>query len=281
VKITTSGGKVCGLDFLNAQLGCICGHKYWDKDYDGVYDQCLDVPLSGWTIQLFRLENGVWVYQTEKVTDACGLYCFCGLDPYKTYMVKEVMKCDWEAINPKDGSIDPIIFTISGQHIKNQDFFNARGSGPAGLTIGFWKTNVGKDLYYIYGNPQVSASTMERLLRAIYAKYYVGMGYNFAFLKFDSSMNQKAVLQKAWSILSIPDSSNMQKKAEAQTLALLLTEQYKGVFYSKAQVYIPSAITGHGPFHGLMSDAIVNVLKHYKMAQYTPAKNEADFLNNL
>ncbi len=101
-------------------------------------------------------------------------------------------ECDWEAINPKDGSIDPIIFTTSGQHIKDQDFFNARGSGPAGLTIGFWKTNVGKDLYYIYGNPQVSASTMERCLRAIYAKYYVGMGYNFAFLKFDSSMNQKA-----------------------------------------------------------------------------------------
>ncbi len=52
VKIKTSGGKVCGVDFLNAQLGCICGHKYWDKDYDGVYDKCLDVPLSGWTIQL-------------------------------------------------------------------------------------------------------------------------------------------------------------------------------------------------------------------------------------
>jgi hypothetical protein len=73
----------------------------------------------------------------------------------------------------------------------------------------------------------------------------------------------------------------MQKKAEAQSLALLLTEQYKGVFYSKAQVYIPSYITGHGPFQGIMSDAIVHILKHYKTAQFTPAKNEADFLNNL
>jgi hypothetical protein len=53
------------------------------------------------------------------------------------------------------------------------------------------------------------------------------------------------------------------------------------VFYSKAQVYIPSYITGHGPFQGIMSDAIVHILKHYKTAQFTPAKNEADFLNNL
>jgi hypothetical protein len=124
-------------------------------------------------------------------------------------MVKEVVLCNWEAINPKDGSIDPIIFTTSGQHIKDQDFFNARGMGPSGLTIGFWKTNVGKDLYYIYGNPQVSATAMERYLRAIYAKYYVGLGYNFAFLKFDPSLTQKQVLQKAWATLNIPDSASI------------------------------------------------------------------------
>ena len=281
VKIKTSGGMVCKVDFLNAERGCICGHKYWDKDYDGVYDNCLDVPLQGWNIKLYVWENGAWVFKSEKLTDVCGLYCFCDLDPYKTYMVKEVVQCNWEATNPKDGSIDPIIFTASGQHIMDQDFFNAKGSGPTGLTMEFWKTNVGKDLYYIYGSPQVTASSMERYLRAIYTKYYVGLGYNFAYLKFDSTMTQKQVLQKAWAILNIPDSASMQQKAEAQSLALLLTEQYKGVFYSKAQVYIPSSITGHGLFQGLMSDAIVNVLKHYKMAQYTPAKNEAEFLNKL
>jgi hypothetical protein len=281
VKIKTSGGRVCNVDFLNAERGCICGHKYWDKDYDGVYDICLDVPLQGWTIKLYVLETGAWVFKSEKLTDVCGLYCFCDLDPYKTYMVKEVVQCNWEAINPKDGSIDPIIFKASGQHITDQDFFNARGSGPTGLTMEFWKTNVGKDLYYIYGTPQVTASSMERYLRAIYTKYYVGMGYNFAYLKFDPTLTQKQVLQKAWAILNIPDSASMQQKAEAQSLALLLTEQYKSVFYSKAQVYIPSSITGHGPFQGLMSDAIVNILKHYKMAQYAPAKNEAEFLNKL
>jgi len=276
-----SGVDILGQYLLNARNGDICGHKYWDKNADGIYDPCTETPLQGWTIKLYAWTCGGWVYCGQEETDCCGCYCFENLNPYLTYKVAEVVPDGWWPINPDDGVHCPINFGTSGQTICGVDFLNTQ-CGPEGKTIGFWKTNVGKNLGTIKGKAQISASNLNMYLGNIYAKYYVNLGYGFAFLNFDG-MTQEQRLQKAWGILNVDDNSIMQLKAEAQILALLLTEQWKGSEYSDAFVYVPACITGGDPFIGDMSGVIQEILSLYGIGGdcYTQAKNMADFLNNL
>jgi len=274
-----SGMDIMGQDFLNARNGDICGHKYWDKNADGIYDPCNETPLQGWTIKLYAWVCDGWVYCGQQKTDCCGCYCFENLNPYLTYKVVEMIPDGWWPVNPDDGVHCPVTFSMSGETIRNVDFLNTQ-CGPEGKTIGFWKTNVDKNLGYIKGKAQISATSLSTYLGAIYDKYYVGLGYEFDFLNF-GGLTQTQRLQKASQILNVDDNSIMQQKAEAQILALLLTEQWKGACYSDAFVYVPACITGSTPFIGNMSGVIQEILDLYGCGEYTVAKNMADFLNNL
>jgi hypothetical protein len=282
---TGSGIDIVNINFLNAERGEICGHKYADVNVNGQYDPSVDKPLAGWVVKLYVWMYGAWIYVTSDITDANGDYCFTCLNPYLSYKVVEQTKCDWIAMSPECGSYSWIRFSTSGQSIENVDFLNAQ-AGPAGLTIGFWKTNIAKNLprydhNYINGKPQVSGSTISNYLTAIYLKYYVGMGYHYDYLYYPSSMTQVQKLQKAYQYLNVYDNSIMKQKAQAQILSLLLTEQYKGASYDNSYVVIPNSITGHGMYTGLMSATIVHVLNHYSAGQYAQAQREADYLNNL
>jgi len=139
--------------------------------------------------------------------------------------------------------------------------------GPAGLTIGFWKTNIGKNLGYIKGKPQLTSEEIEGFLSAITETY----GKDYPFL-------HDLTLKEAYAILSIPDASDMKLKAEAQILGLLLTAQYKG--YADEYVYLPDI--GQGSYYsGDMSGAIDYILGLYGDGDYEAAKNLADALNNM
>ncbi|MHC1681257.1 MAG: hypothetical protein AB9860_08495 [Methanomassiliicoccales archaeon] len=274
-----SGDWICNVNFLNAENGDICGHKYWDKNADGIFNG-EDVPLSGWTVNLYKWGGSSWVFVAQDLTDAGGVWCFENLNPYLTYKVEEVLQAGWVPINPDTGIFEPITFCASGQTASGYDFMNTL-CGPDGKTIGFWSTNVGKNLKYIKGKAQVSKDDLSTYLTNIYNKYYVTEMYTFDFLYFPGGWTANQKLQKAWEVLTVPDNAVMQDKAEAQILALLLTEQWKGADYSNAFAYIPGCITGHGAVMGTMSNIILHILDHYEAGEFMQAKNEADFLNNL
>ena len=198
-------------------------------------------------------------------------------------MVSEVVQAGWVPTNPDDASIEWLSFTNSGETIEDLDFLNAQ-CGPDGLTIGFWMTNVGKNLpkndpNYIKGKPQVARDVLSGYLTTITTKYYGT--YHYEFLNFPAGMSSEDKMKKAFKILNVDDNSEMKLKAEAQILALLLTAEYKGSAYTNAYVFIPDCVTGHGAFHGLMSEWIIHILNHYAAGEYMQAKNEADFTNNL
>jgi hypothetical protein len=142
-------------------------------------------------------------------------------------------------------------------------------TGPAGLTHGFWKTNIGKNLGYQPGEPQVPGDDIAVYLGSISDAY----GGDYGFL---DTLN----MEDAYSILNIPDASDMEQKAEAQILALLLTAEYKGATYKNADVYLPDIGQG-SDYSGDMSEAIEYILNLYGSGQFKAAKNLADALNNI
>jgi hypothetical protein len=76
----------------------VFGHKFQDFNENGVWDTevsepdtpIADIPLEGWTIQLFRQTDGGWEQVGETSTDADGYYEFTGLLP-GTYYLSEVI----------------------------------------------------------------------------------------------------------------------------------------------------------------------------------------------
>jgi hypothetical protein len=98
---------VDGVDFVNAPLVCISGHKFNSKTNAG---------LSGWTIQL-KDANGGLIKTTTTV--AGGLYQFCGLLP-GSYIVCEVQKAGWKAI----GETCIPVELVECENSENNDFFN-------------------------------------------------------------------------------------------------------------------------------------------------------------
>jgi hypothetical protein len=141
-------------------------------------------------------------------------------------------------------------------------------TGPAGLSHGFWKTNIGKNLDQ-NGEPQVPGEDIVVYLGSIDTAY----GDDYGFL-------DDLTMEGAYGILSIPDASNMQQKAEAQILALLLTAEYKGDAYKSAEVYLPDIGQGSA-YSGDMSGAIDYILSLYDGGHFEAAKNLADALNNI
>jgi len=87
-------------DLLNtfAYDSSVHGHKFMDFDEDGVWDtggDFPDIPLSGWTIELYRMDSGGdWVKYAEAITDAEGYYEFNGVLP-GTYYLSEVLQTGW------------------------------------------------------------------------------------------------------------------------------------------------------------------------------------------
>jgi hypothetical protein len=81
--------------------------------------------------------------------------------------------------------------------------------GPPGLTIGFWKTNIGKCIGEQNGKPQVPCDKIKIYLKGINNPHFADL-----------------TLEEAWEMLSIKDASSTYDKGMAHILALILTHAY-------------------------------------------------------
>ena len=107
------------IKFGNVPLTTITGHKFFDKDMDGVWEPAdLYKPepgLEGWTITLEKeIAPDVWTLVGTTTTDLGGLYEFKDLLPGK-YRVTEIVKAGW--VNTTTLPVIVIIpaYTISHQ----------------------------------------------------------------------------------------------------------------------------------------------------------------------
>jgi hypothetical protein len=147
-------------------------------------------------------------------------------------------------------------------------------TGPGGLTIGFWKTNIGKNLKEIKGKAKVPGDKIQTYLDGIPNEFFTDL-----------------TLEEAYEMLNIPNSADMDDKARAHILALLLTIRYYGEEHGNTIVYLPDISTWDDPylpFYGPLSDAVELIKKYHHKGYMTNdedfmklAKNLADALNNL
>jgi len=90
----------------------ICGYKY--------YEEVGGLGIPGWTVRLYKDVDGSWEPQAETTTDACGHYCFEGLEA-GTYLVKEVMQTHWTPVGPTQHLV-----TLPNGEAVSYDFVNER-----------------------------------------------------------------------------------------------------------------------------------------------------------
>jgi len=141
-SFTATSGEDQGGDFLNFELGQICGAKFYDLDHDGVWDA--DEPtIPGFQIELWK--DGAYV--TTVTTDADGEYCFGDLGP-GVYEVREVTPnapgefMVWAQTFPGgDGDHD---ITATSGFDETADFGNVCEFTES-RTWGYWKTHTGFD----------------------------------------------------------------------------------------------------------------------------------------
>ncbi len=90
-----SGGAGVQFDFPEVTLYTLSGHVFLDKNVNDARDPATDDPIVGATLELLELVGGDYVpvggLTGTALTDATGFYKFVGLDPAKTYAVREVL----------------------------------------------------------------------------------------------------------------------------------------------------------------------------------------------
>ncbi len=90
-----SGGQGVQFDFPEVTLYTLSGHVFLDKNVNDVRDPGTDEPIAGATLELLELVGGDYVPvggpTGTALTDANGFYKFVGLDPARTYAVREVL----------------------------------------------------------------------------------------------------------------------------------------------------------------------------------------------
>ena len=110
--VTVGTTDITDLDFVNAGVSCLSGHKRDDKNN----------PLEGWTISVTGNDQ-TW----QATTDANGFWQVCDLRD-GDYRVCEVLQDGWVKISPQDCHT----VTLDGEDITGLDFVNARISCLSG-----------------------------------------------------------------------------------------------------------------------------------------------------
>ncbi|MBT9315774.1 Calx-beta domain-containing protein [Leptothoe spongobia] len=125
-----SGDQVTQLNFGNITntLGEIHGHKWNDRDLDGIWDDN-EESLPGWLIYLDSNNNSsLDPGEFTTVTNADGAYAFTNLEP-GTYSVGEVMQPNWQQSYPIQTTPGTIpgshsVSVASGERVTQVDFGN-------------------------------------------------------------------------------------------------------------------------------------------------------------
>ena len=231
----------------------------WDSHTDSHFLVTLSIPDGNFYLSLYALDFDTTVRsQTIEIFDSEGTLL-------ETVTVSNFNQGVYERFAVQ-GPIDLTIKVtkITGANsVLSGIFLDRLGTCSDGRTIGFWKTNVAKNLGYNKGKAQVSGSNIENFLSVIGNQY----GTDFTFLN-------GLDLVGAYDVLRILDASIMKDKAEAQILALLLTAEYKGDDYKYAYVTLPE-------YSGGMLGAIDYILELYENGDYEAAKDLADTINNI
>jgi hypothetical protein len=140
-EVFVSGGNYTGNDFGNYRLATKSGHKFYDANYDGIWN-CGEPGLEGWIITVVGTDGAGNAVSMSTVTDVNGKYEF-KLVPGK-YTISEVMPLDenWEQTAPASGSFTETF--VSGQESLCNNFGNiywndetAWGYGLGGYAIEF------------------------------------------------------------------------------------------------------------------------------------------------
>ncbi len=125
-SIEVESFNVTGIDFLNTGTFCVSGHKYWDKDGNGVKDP-MDEPLANWTI--FIHEYGDEIADPRKpvttTTGGDGSWKICNLPP-GSYTVCEEPKAGWTQTYPEGSGCYSV--EIIDESVSGLDFFNSKPS---------------------------------------------------------------------------------------------------------------------------------------------------------
>lgn len=122
---------VAVLGLISVASACeISGYKY-----EKVGDETQ--PVEGWTIYLYKLVNGKFVYLTETTTDANGYYHFSEADKtltpfpkstYGTYRVYEEARTGWTQLYPTTGfyEVQLIRYPREARIVRGLNFINQR-----------------------------------------------------------------------------------------------------------------------------------------------------------
>jgi len=144
--------------------------------------------------------------------------------------------------------------------------------GYCGKTPGFWKNNIRKALEGRQNGIQVTKQNIINALDMITASYGQGTIWDFDWLTFQGTDNEK--LSKAWDILDY-GGNDMEAKARRQILALLLTAAH----YGGSLEIIPIGWYDGGQVKTLVG-WITTILNEYNGQNFEVAKDLADYLNN-
>lgn len=115
-----------GVDFLNRRPCSLRGHKWEDRNYNGIIDEG-DMPVPGVVMELWS--DGVKLGHTTTKED--GSYAFHDLLP-GTYTVRESLESPWEPVSPATGAYEALLLE-SGQVREDLDFLNARYGSIKGM----------------------------------------------------------------------------------------------------------------------------------------------------
>jgi hypothetical protein len=142
--------------------------------------------------------------------------------------------------------------------------------GPPGLTIGFWKNNIAKNIGEKNGKPQVSLDDIVDILKGIKNPHFKGLEP-----------------REAWKILSIKKASSTYDKGMAHILAAILTCSYFE-YGSEDEVYLPDIAPVDDPelpFEGSYWEAIELIKKIFFHPELSYGQEVglalADALNNI
>ncbi len=144
-----------------------------------------------------------------------------------------------------------------------------------GKTIGFWMCDILKALLEWNSGVQVSREDIVEALDTITALYGTGSTWDFEWLTFEGSDDDKLIkaFQTLWQEIESP---SVEAEAQAHILALLLTDVHYGKHFCVVWI---------GWYEGgqtrTVTGWITTILGEFKDGNYETAKNLADHLNEL
>ena len=128
-SVNVTSDNVTDINFVNIGIFCISGHKYWDKDGDGIKDP-EDEPLANWII--FIDQDGDRTadpHEPVTTTGSGGFWEICNLQN-GTYVVCEAVRTGWNQTYPRGTGCYTV--KILDENVTDLDFLNAYVFGEFG-----------------------------------------------------------------------------------------------------------------------------------------------------